>query len=116
MHWMEKLRPLALLFLHKVAAGRRWRDALGLGVDAPLQLAQDRAEEKMAPRGLQEGHSVTAQLGQIAPGRVKAVGQGHQRPQGDMLGQSRRCVIHDHPPHSHRFRALRPRKSLSRPL
>ncbi|MGH9173126.1 MAG: hypothetical protein ACRD1H_02145, partial [Vicinamibacterales bacterium] len=29
--------PLALLFLHRVVAGRRWRDALALGVAASLQ-------------------------------------------------------------------------------
>lgn len=29
--------PLALLFLHRVMAGRRWRDAMGLGLTAALQ-------------------------------------------------------------------------------
>src|SRR4051794_31812523 len=53
-------------------------------VQAPLQLAEHGAEEGVPPGGLGEGATVAGQRRQVAAGRVIAVGQAAEGPQGEM--------------------------------
>jgi len=57
------------------------------GVEAPLELAEDDAEEEVAPGRLDEGATVAAEGGQVATGGVEAVGEGDEGPAGEVLGQ-----------------------------
>jgi len=69
--------------------GRR-AGRLGLrgGVETPLELAKDDAEEEVAPGGLDEGAAVAAEGGQVAAGGMEAVGERDEGPAGEVLGES----------------------------
>ena len=65
-----------------------WRGGGGFGrrVQAALELAEDDAEQEVAPGGLDEGAAVAAEGGQVGAGGVEAVGEGDERPAGEVLG------------------------------
>jgi hypothetical protein len=70
-----------------VVRRRTGRLDIGWRVQAPFELAEDDAEQEMAPRRLDEGAAVAAQHGQFVARRVEAVGEGDERPAGEVLGQ-----------------------------
>ena len=58
-----------------------------LGVQAPLELAEDEPEQHVAPGGLGEGAAVAAQGRELVARGVVAVDQPAERPQREVLGQ-----------------------------
>ena len=72
---------------------------LGGGVETPLELAEDDAEEEVAEGGLDEGAAVAAEGREVAAGGVEAVGEGDEGPAGEVLGDGE-----DGPPERRRDR------------
>jgi hypothetical protein len=67
---------------------------LPVRIQPSLDLPENEAEQQVAPGGLGEGTAVAAEHGQLIPGRMNAIGHGHERPENEVLRQAGRRSTH----------------------